>query len=199
MRSQDACCNRCVQPALHCPCVPRPRPSSPPPSGAGALPQPCHIKGNTGSEGSRGGGPSGRPGAVAQRGGRLRRGNRARRGRVCGVVGDVWDVWAVGGRVGGWGFETAGRAGQRLQGQLSVTHVYPPLRAPCRPPASVWALRPPPSAPGRFDRGNIRMRLEDWGGALTDFRTAADLAPGLAGAHIFCPAWVAAPVLSCQA
>ncbi|PSC71431.1 condensin complex subunit 3 [Micractinium conductrix] len=32
-----------------------------------------------------------------------------------------------------------------------------------------------------FDRGNIRMRLEDWGGALTDFRTAADLAPGLAG------------------
>lgn len=32
-----------------------------------------------------------------------------------------------------------------------------------------------------FDRGNIRMRLEQWGDALTDFSTAADLAPGLPG------------------
>ena len=34
-----------------------------------------------------------------------------------------------------------------------------------------------------FDRGNIRMRLEQWGDALTDFSTAADLAPGLPGGH----------------
>ena len=32
-----------------------------------------------------------------------------------------------------------------------------------------------------FDRGNIQMRLEDYPAALTDFSTAADLAPGLAG------------------
>lgn len=32
-----------------------------------------------------------------------------------------------------------------------------------------------------FDRGNIRMRLGDYAAALTDFTTAADLAPGLAG------------------
>ncbi|KAL4458527.1 hypothetical protein ABPG75_013392 [Micractinium tetrahymenae] len=32
-----------------------------------------------------------------------------------------------------------------------------------------------------FDRGNIRMRLEQWEDALTDFSTAADLAPGLPG------------------
>ncbi|KAI3435885.1 hypothetical protein D9Q98_001943 [Chlorella vulgaris] len=32
-----------------------------------------------------------------------------------------------------------------------------------------------------FDRGNIDMRLGDYGAALTDFCTAADLAPGLAG------------------
>lgn len=32
-----------------------------------------------------------------------------------------------------------------------------------------------------FDRGNIQMRLEQWDNALTDYSTAADLAPGLAG------------------
>jgi tetratricopeptide (TPR) repeat protein len=34
-----------------------------------------------------------------------------------------------------------------------------------------------------FDRGNIQMRLEDYPAALTDFTTAADLAPGLAGGN----------------
>lgn len=32
-----------------------------------------------------------------------------------------------------------------------------------------------------FDRGNVHMRLGDYAAALVDFRTAADLAPGLAG------------------
>jgi tetratricopeptide (TPR) repeat protein len=32
-----------------------------------------------------------------------------------------------------------------------------------------------------FDRGNIHVRLGDYAAALTDFTTAADLAPGLAG------------------
>ncbi len=32
-----------------------------------------------------------------------------------------------------------------------------------------------------FDRGNIAMRLERYDQALSDFRTAANLAPGLAG------------------
>lgn len=35
-----------------------------------------------------------------------------------------------------------------------------------------------------FDLGNIDMRLGDYGAALRDFRTAADLAPGLAGALV---------------
>ncbi len=42
-----------------------------------------------------------------------------------------------------------------------------------------------------FDRGNIRMRLEQWGDALTDFSTAADLAPGLPGGQPM-QAWEAA-------
>jgi len=32
-----------------------------------------------------------------------------------------------------------------------------------------------------FNRGNALARLQDYGGALDSYRTAADLAPGIAG------------------
>ncbi len=43
------------------------------------------------------------------------------------------------------------------------------------------AQRAPLAAAAWFDRGDIAMRLERYDQALTDFRTAANLAPGLAG------------------
>ena len=35
-----------------------------------------------------------------------------------------------------------------------------------------------------FNRGNVEMRLREYGQALEDFRMAADLAPGISGARL---------------
>lgn len=53
-------------------------------------------------------------------------------------------------------------------------------RAPCLGPWGSPGWRPLPG--GGACRGNIDMRLNDYESALADFSTAADLAPGLAGA-----------------
>lgn len=55
----------------------------------------------------------------------------------------------------------------------SSVHVVP--AATCPPPP------PPPALAAPLGSGNVDMRLGDYEQALTDFTTAADLAPGLAG------------------
>ena len=40
-----------------------------------------------------------------------------------------------------------------------------------------------------FNKGNALARLQDFAGALESYRTAADLAPGIAGYRCATPGW----------